>query len=156
MGLTVKQVRAVDALLSHSSIAAAARAAGCSERSIRSWLDRDDFQGALLAAQANIRQAVTEALEYRALQAVRLLGDVMDDDTAPAATRVSAAKTVLGIVLRPDEPPPPTGPALPAEDDELAGKSEKELDAMLLELLDRTGDALPDPITEAIKAELKT
>ena len=93
--LTGRQERALWALLSEPSIAAAAQAAGIGERTLHRWLDDPGFQDAYYDAR---RQAVGQAvarLQRAACTAVDTLEAVMADLTAPAAARVSAAKVVL-------------------------------------------------------------
>lgn len=95
-GLTPAQANAVIALLNEPNIARAAKAAGVGERTIHSWLDRDD---AFIAAYRKARRqtfGTAIALTARfAPMAVNVLAKVMVDTQAPYASRVAAASNLL-------------------------------------------------------------
>lgn len=95
-GLTPAQANAVIALLNEPSISRAAKAAGVGERTIHSWLDRDD---AFIAAYRKARRqtfGTAIALTARfAPMAVNVLAKIMVDVQAPYASRVAAASNLL-------------------------------------------------------------
>ena len=87
--------RAIEALVSGSSRAAAAAGAGVSQRTLRRWACSDDFAAALRAAY---KQSFTDALRVlrgAAIDAVRALREVASDREAPPPARVAAARAIL-------------------------------------------------------------
>lgn len=101
--LSQRQQRALLALLSCSSRAAAAEAAGISPRALRSYLADPAFAAELQrlqdeqiadAAQRG-RQSMTGAMDS--------LRAIMDDETQNGQTRVQAARSLLEFSLRLDE-----------------------------------------------------
>lgn len=95
--LTPSEVRAIAELLTARTIDEAARRSGVAERTLRRWLDRADFRAALRAEQRGLMQQVTSRLQVASSRAVDALTVVLDDLTAPASARVSAARTVLEL-----------------------------------------------------------
>jgi transposase len=93
--LSEKQEYALAAMMAQPTIRDAARVSGISESTIYRWKrDEPAFRKAYRAAR---RDAITQArksLEELAQTARDTLEDVMSDETAPHATRVSAARTV--------------------------------------------------------------
>jgi hypothetical protein len=101
--LTAKQQRAIAALLSESSVLAAAQRAGVPPRTLFTWLRDPGFVEEYRGAR---REVVTQAiakLQGIASQAVVALADVVNDSAAPPQARVSAAKTVLDVVVKATE-----------------------------------------------------
>src|SRR5687768_6643338 len=87
-GLTVKQDRAVAAMLQEPTIGRAAAAAGVGERTLQRWLTEPVFKGAVLAAR---REAFSHAIGLTsryAPVAVATLVKVMQDQTVPPAAKV--------------------------------------------------------------------
>src|SRR5580704_10488656 len=95
-----KKEAAIVALLTQRSIADAARTAGISERSLHRWLKDPDFQAACLEARRTAFSQSMGRLQSLSTTAVATLGLVMLDATAPAASRVRAADTVLTHATR--------------------------------------------------------
>jgi transposase len=99
--LSEKQEHALAAMLSTTTIRDAARVSGLSESTIYRWKREDPAFGE--AYKAARRDAVTQArkeLERLAQTASQTLEDVMGDPLAPAAARVSAARTVWQLIDR--------------------------------------------------------
>src|SRR5262249_48069203 len=97
--LSRKQDEAIAALLPHSTLASAAKAAGIGEKTLWRWLRLESFQKAYGQAR---REAVSRAvarLHQVTVQAVETLESVMKQNDSPAA-RVNAARTVLEFSFR--------------------------------------------------------
>ena len=93
--LTVRQEKAIAALLSCRTVAEAAKLAQVGERSIYRWLKQDTFQSHLRRAR---RQALSESLgrlQQVADRAVDTLDTILDDKKATAASRVSAVRAAF-------------------------------------------------------------
>jgi hypothetical protein len=99
--LPPRQARALAALLVAPSVADAARETGVPERTLRRWVGEDTtFRAELRAARVELRAGLSAALRARALEAVDTLATVMGDASSPAASRVSAARTLLELTIR--------------------------------------------------------
>jgi hypothetical protein len=98
--LSGKQMTAIAALISEPTTKAAAEKAKIAEGTIHRWLNDPAFFAALKESRERVFEATLAALQGGSGKAVKTLCDVMDDATAPAAARVSAAKTVLDLALR--------------------------------------------------------
>ena len=94
--LTIRQEKAITALLSCRTVAEAAKLAQVGERSIYRWLKQDTFQSHLRRAR---RQALSDRLSGRLQQvadrAVDTLDTILDDKKATTASRVSAVRAAL-------------------------------------------------------------
>ncbi len=93
--LTIRQDKAIAALLTCRTIAEAAKLAEVGERSIYRWLKQDTFQSHLRRAR---RQALSQALgrlQQVAHRAVDTLDTILDDKKATTAGRVSAVRAAL-------------------------------------------------------------
>ena len=93
--LTIRQEKAIAALLSCRTVAEAAKLAQVGERSIYRWLKQDTFQSHLRRAR---RQALSQALgrlQQVADRAVDTLDTILDDKKATTASRVSAVRAAL-------------------------------------------------------------
>ncbi len=98
--LTPQQQKACVALLTETTIAAAAKAAGVGERTLYRWLDDATFAEAYRAAR---RKAVTQAvarLQQLSSGAVAVLAQVAADKHAPAHSRVAAASKILDLAIK--------------------------------------------------------
>ncbi len=93
--LTRNQERALLALLSESTMAAAAEKANVAEVTIWRWLQLPAFQTRYRQARRQVVEGAIAGLQQATTEAVACLRDVMSDRTAPAGSRVSAAKAVL-------------------------------------------------------------
>jgi len=93
--LTVKQEKALSALLSEVTFTSAAAKAGVSERTLYTWLNEPAFKEAYRAAcRASVQQAIAQ-LQNASSNALSVLLEIMNDKEEKASTRVIAAKTVL-------------------------------------------------------------
>ncbi len=91
--------RAITALLAGLSIAAAARQAGASERSVKRWLGEDaSFQAALAEARRSAFEAALGRLQVLTGRAVAAMEDLLKK-TTPPAVRLGAARSVIEVGL---------------------------------------------------------
>ncbi|MBX3404599.1 MAG: hypothetical protein KF699_14400, partial [Phycisphaeraceae bacterium] len=94
-GLSHKQEQAILALLAEPTVARAAKVAKVGVRTLHRWLREEAFGKAYrLARRESFAQAVSLTQRYAAL-AVQTLAKVMSDDSAPVASRVAAATSML-------------------------------------------------------------
>jgi malonyl CoA-acyl carrier protein transacylase len=94
---------AVAALLSESSIEAAAQLVGITGRTLQTWLTRPEFLALWAEAKRTVVQSATARLRSAMGKAVTALEDVLDNTETPAAVRVSAARTILEMAFRSHE-----------------------------------------------------
>ena len=91
--LSRKASQAIAALLEKPTIAEAAQNAGVNERTLRRWLEREDFRDAYKqAADRSFNMAIAR-LRGLADRAVQTLNDALDDSASPLQVRAA-----LGIV----------------------------------------------------------
>lgn len=98
--LTPKQRRAISALMTSPTLAAAAVELGMSVRQLYRWLDDPVFVAELKSAEsAAIDQAVRRLVELSGA-AVDTLDSAMHDDDASQGVKVRAADVALSQLLR--------------------------------------------------------
>lgn len=98
--LSARQRAAIEALLTHGEVTAAATACGVSRQTIHSWMREPAFQAALTTAEAEVLRGVTRRLVALGDAAVSTIADVMaDPDTSPSV-RLKAADSALSHLLR--------------------------------------------------------
>ena len=90
-----KKEAAILALLSQRNVEEAARVGGISERTLYRWMQEPDFDGAYRAARRAAFSQSAARLQQMSSPAVTTLGKIMVDTSAPAASRVRAADSVL-------------------------------------------------------------
>ena len=93
--LTIRQEKAIAAMLSCQTVAEAAKLAQVGERSIYRWLKQDTFQSQLRRAR---RRALSESLgrlQQVADRAVDTLDTILQNEKATTASRVSAVRAAL-------------------------------------------------------------
>jgi hypothetical protein len=94
-GLSHKQEQAILALLAEPTVARAAGSCKVGVRTLHRWLREETFGRAYrLARRETFAQAVSLTQRYAGL-AVQTLARVMTDETAPVASRVAAATSML-------------------------------------------------------------
>src|SRR6266487_1646297 len=98
--LTQKQEQLIAALLTAPSIEAAAKQAGINPVTAWRWMKQPAFQAAYREARRAVVQHAVVLLQRFSANAVGTLAQVMTDATAPASSRVAAARTVLEMALR--------------------------------------------------------
>ncbi|MCA9282246.1 MAG: hypothetical protein H6812_10385 [Phycisphaeraceae bacterium] len=92
---TSKQERAIIALMTESSVAAAARSAGVAERTIHTWLRDEAFRDLYRRARREAFDRAISMTQQYAAAAVKTLLQVMADKGASHQSRVSAAVALL-------------------------------------------------------------
>ena len=98
--LTGKQTKALDALLDGANVQTAAERAGVNRKTLGRWLQEPDFWRAYQLHSNDALQLASRRLTNKLDGAVELLGDVMEDDEAPAGVRLRAAQLVVDGALR--------------------------------------------------------
>ncbi len=93
--LSVKQERALLALLDCGETKKAAELAGVAEVTLWRWLQLPMFQQRYRAARRQLVETAIAQLQSDCTIAVRVLRDVAEDKDAPASSRVAAAKTII-------------------------------------------------------------
>jgi transposase-like protein len=121
-----KHEEAIAALIKTTTVRDAARISGISERTLRRWLIRADFQAAYRAAKRELISGAIHTLLHATSSATHVLVSIMNDAAQPATARVSAARTVLSMVVR----------AL--HDEDLDGRF-LEIESQLAEVSERNG-----------------
>jgi hypothetical protein len=96
-----KQAAAIAALLAQRTIAEAAQQVGIGERTLLRWLQEDSaFQAAYRTARRHVVQHAVAQVQQATSTAVATLEAIMQDSTASASARVSAAKAVLETAIK--------------------------------------------------------
>jgi len=96
-GLTPLQDKAVEAILQQPTLARAAVAVGVHERTLRRWLEETLFRDAVQAARRAAFGQAMGLVQWYASVAVAALVKVVNDPTAPANCRVTAAAVLLKV-----------------------------------------------------------
>jgi len=101
-GVKVDRLReqAIAALLMHPTVEAAATAAGVTKRTLTRWQREAEFAAAYREARREVVQQATTKLSASCVRAVETLDKIMDMETAPATSRIMAARTVLEYAHR--------------------------------------------------------
>ena len=99
--MTAKQKKALAALITAPTVAAAAEQAGIGYATLRRWLKEDEafrheyereLAGLVTEAATKAKQSMTPALS--------VLREIVEDEDGPAAVRVSAARSLLEYGLK--------------------------------------------------------
>ena len=90
-----KADKLLQALMTHRTIAQAAKAAGLSERTAYDYLSQPQFQARYRQARDDVIRGLTNHLRERMNEAVDVIGEIMTDPENKAADRLSAAKAIL-------------------------------------------------------------
>lgn len=85
----------LQALLTEPTIEKAAERAGIAKSTAYKYLKDTKFNKRLLEKKREVMAQVTSQLQQQALEAVKVLSDIMTDEEAPEYARISAAKSVL-------------------------------------------------------------
>lgn len=94
------QVAAIDALLSSTTMSAAAKKAGVADRTLRHWLATDEaFQDALRQAESQVIDHLARRLVAFSDGAITVLASVMVNRDEKTADRVRASDIILGRML---------------------------------------------------------
>jgi len=98
--LKPSQRKAIEQLLVHGEVQAAAVAAGVSRDSIHRWMKEPVFVAALREAERLAIGCAARSLARLATKATTILEAAMDDTAAPMSTRIRAADTVLTRLIQ--------------------------------------------------------
>ena len=98
--LTPRQLRAVNALLTHPTVTAAAVVLGVAPSTLYRWLSEPLFRAALAQAEGEAVAAAGRRLATLAENALDELARAMSDPLTPAPTRVRAAESILMNLLK--------------------------------------------------------
>lgn len=98
--MTHKKEKLLAALLTSRTKKEAAKAAGISERTMRTYFDDPEFRAAYKQAAAGIMDSTTRQLQQNLTAAIDRLGKIVEDDEESSITQVSAARTLLDYALR--------------------------------------------------------
>lgn len=94
--LTPLQEKAIVALLNEPSVAAAARAAGCGERTLHQWLRSDErFRSEYKRHRRDAFSHAISLAQRLAPMAMANLAKIAADTTAPYPARVTASVAIL-------------------------------------------------------------
>jgi hypothetical protein len=88
------------ALLSDPGLTGAAKAAGVGKATLWRWMQQPAFREAYRHARREAVEQARARLQQASGEAVEALRDVMNDEDAPHASRVSAARTVLDMAMQ--------------------------------------------------------
>ena len=102
-GLTTKQERALQALLSSRNNQEAVAAADVDESTLWRYMKDDKFKARLREAQRGAMHHAESRLQQLSSTAVNVLEELMVKEDAPAAARISAARTIINTALRVSE-----------------------------------------------------
>jgi hypothetical protein len=98
--LTAKQERALAALVTQPTQAAAAAAAGVDSRTLRRYLADPDFQAAYKAAFSDLVSDAVRQSQQALAPALATLREIAEDAEQPATVRVQASRSLLEFGLR--------------------------------------------------------
>lgn len=98
--LTPRQQKVLAALMSCSSISAAAQLSKVPQRTIFRFLKDESFAACYRAARADALDQAIAQLERLALKSAQTLESIMDNEFHRASSRVAACRTVLSAVLK--------------------------------------------------------
>ena len=100
VSLSPRQHRAILALLTQPTVAAAAMSSGVGQSTLYKWLGEPPFRQALAQAEGEAGAAAGRRLAVLAETALDTVADVMADPTTPAPVRVRAAEVILSNLLK--------------------------------------------------------
>ena len=95
MGLTRKQIKAIDALATTTTKTEAAEVAGCAVRSIYGWLKEPEFRNALLERERDLRNEAARTAAIYANDALGVLHGIITDQDNDDNLRRLAARDLL-------------------------------------------------------------
>ncbi|MDT5262278.1 MAG: hypothetical protein QOC61_1282 [Acidobacteriota bacterium] len=93
--LTPKQDKALVSLLATGEVRAAAKDAGVGETTLWRWLKEDAFNAAYRDRRRGLVEASAARLTADSASASKVLREIAEDTTAPASSRVAAARAII-------------------------------------------------------------
>jgi hypothetical protein len=97
--VTPRQLQAIESLLTHGDVTAAAVAAGVTRKTVHHWLKQPAFSLALRTSEQAVLESLTRRLVQLGTKAANVLDAAMESG-APMAVRVRAADAVLSRLLQ--------------------------------------------------------
>jgi hypothetical protein len=98
--ISPRKQRAIEALLTERTQAAAAEVAKVPARTLRSWLRDPVFETALASAAAARMRGIATGLARHVDRAIEVLGETADGTIKPNGARVRAAFGLVSLVQR--------------------------------------------------------
>lgn len=98
--MTPKKQKALIALLTQPTKEKAASAAGITSKTLRSYLDDEEFRSEYKKAFASLVEDATRKVQQTLEPAVAVLREIMEDGDENGQVRVSAARSVLEYGLK--------------------------------------------------------
>lgn len=98
--ITLKQEKALTALLTCPTARAAAKAVGIDERTLRRYWQDPEFLAEYRKRCASMLEQATDRAKQTLPPAVERLALIVSDDSAPAQQQIAAARAVLEYGLR--------------------------------------------------------
>ncbi len=100
-GITPKQRKAIESLMTNANVLEAAKAAGVSRQTIYRWMNTDvAFQQALCRAETEALTGLSRSLVTLGVKATQTLEQTLSDQSSSAGARVRAADIILGQLLQ--------------------------------------------------------
>jgi len=93
--LNTRQLKFLEALLVETTFEGAYKRAGIAKATALKYRELPAFKEAYRNAKRKAMEQVTTALQQASIEAVEVLKSVMNDEEAPATSRIQAARTVL-------------------------------------------------------------
>ena len=97
--LTPKQTRALEMILTGSSVVEVAEAAKVSRGTVYNWLSQPIFTTAMNDEKALAMERLSLSLAALGVKAIKTLDDAMDDPEAGTSVKVRAADIVINRIL---------------------------------------------------------
>ena len=98
--LTLKQKRAIDAMVTTSTKTKAAARAGCARRSIYMWLKKPEFKEALLLRENELRSQAGRTAALYANEALEFLHEIFRNERYDVSVRRLAARDLLSYLTQ--------------------------------------------------------
>jgi hypothetical protein len=95
-----RKERAVQSLLTQSTLTEAARASGVCERTLRRWLQNEEFAERVRRERSASLESTVNLLRKSSGSAVEALQAVAGNKRSPAGARVSASRAILEFHYR--------------------------------------------------------
>ncbi len=97
-GLSLRQQAVLPVMVNSPSLAEGARLSGVSERTLRRWLEEDDFRGELARRRQESADLACQALQGVLLRSVSVLAESLED--SDKAIRLRAARYAMSFAAR--------------------------------------------------------
>jgi hypothetical protein len=94
---------AIASLLASGTLAEAAAKCRIAQSTLRRWLENREFSRRYQLERSRMLESAVNTLRREATAAAQTLATISADEKAPVSSRVSAARSVLDLVLRATE-----------------------------------------------------